>query len=72
MAKSKDGKTVVANYFPAGNIVSKGLYENNVLPKETAFKFRARSVAEQRRMDAFESFDQDHNGRFVNPRLPQL
>mmetsp|Transcript_41581 Transcript_41581/g.82285 ORF Transcript_41581/g.82285 Transcript_41581/m.82285 type:complete len:373 (-) Transcript_41581:48-1166(-) len=32
LAASEDGKFIVANYFPAGNIATPGFFSNNVLP----------------------------------------
>eukprot|EP00930_Biecheleria_cincta_P097334 TRINITY_DN89059_c0_g1_i1.p1 TRINITY_DN89059_c0_g1~~TRINITY_DN89059_c0_g1_i1.p1 ORF type:complete len:229 (+),score=36.31 TRINITY_DN89059_c0_g1_i1:40-726(+) len=32
MARSDDGRFVIANYFPAGNMVMAGCFEKNVLP----------------------------------------
>ncbi|CAK0902833.1 unnamed protein product [Prorocentrum cordatum] len=35
MARSADGRYVVANYFPAGNVTSPGCFQQNVMPAGT-------------------------------------
>lgn len=55
MSKSEDGRFVVANYYPAGNLISKSQFQKNVLPLNTPFVFRPRNKVEKALFVQFEA-----------------
>merc|ERR1712061_30204 len=54
MSRSKDGSYIVANYYPAGNIVGAKHFQKNVLPLNTPFSMRPRNKVEAELFAQFE------------------
>lgn len=64
MARSANGNYIVANYYPAGNIVGEKSFLMNVLPSGTPLSLRPRNKVEA---ELFRSFESISKGRMSVP-----
>merc|ERR1712150_111074 len=65
MSRSKDGCYIVANYYPAGNLMGSSHFALNVLPLNSPLTYRPRNKVEA---DLFKEFDILAKGR---DKVPQ-